>query len=198
MWTSSLLLALIHATNYYIRCQQMIGRDWVWKKDVRVCVLDNSGMDTTSIFAAIYLLDKFEIPDETDRIHHYDHTAEYLVYGELCVRNRSTTTSLRSLISRGLFDVVPVLEEANKSVNVRDLPQNLKGESLTNLVTELREVNKALNFGSFFEKEWAFVKGTALLSCRARSRNNPEFMHLAVDLAGEFTFVLSISILVLI
>ena len=174
-FTGSLLWALQHA----------IRKHFQGDKDVQICVLDTSKIETCSFFAASDLLRIYRIPD-VDKLSHRYYTAEYLYHGGLFVQGCSSTVSLSLLREYGLFSLLPELDDPGSKPFLCRTVENLR----VTMVSVTRPVNPiegrtALQVASLFEKDFTMPLMVALLSLRHRAPDDHHFSKLVTDYAGR-------------
>lgn len=177
-WTSSLLWALQHAIRKTEKSAD---------HELRICVLDTSRFKTGIFFSASHLIQAYGLSAFKDCNLAY-HNAEYLVHGSLNVRNCSKTVSLACLREKGLFDLLPELEneywKQRLFLRVRDLRQ-----TLASTVIPLSQENcqKALRLARSFGDEWTMAMMMAFLALRGTLLNSEVLLPLIKTFAGKLS-----------
>ena len=174
-WTGSLLWVLQHA----------IRKDFRGEKDVQICVLDTTKIETCSFFAASDLLRIYQVSDEVKLSHRY-YTTEYLYHGGLSIHGYSSTVSLNLLREYGLFALLPELDDLESKRFLCRTVESLRVSmvSLSRPIAPI-EGRTALQVASLFEKSFTMPVMVALLSLRRRAPDDEQFLKLVVDYAGR-------------
>ena len=184
-WTSSLLWALQHA----------IRKDFRGDRDVQICVLDTSKIETCSFFAASDLIRIYRITDEGKLAHRY-YVAEYLYHGGLFVHGSSSTVSFNLLREYGLFNLFPELDALEFKPKLCIAIESFR----LRMVSVLRPVSPiegqiALQIASLFEKDFAMPLVVALLSLRRRAPDDENFSKIVSNYAGTSLRALDMTIM---
>lgn len=184
-WTSSLLWALQHA----------IRKDFRGDRDVQICVLDTSKIETCSFFAASDLVRIYRVPNEGKLAHRY-YVAEYLYHGGLFVHGSSSTVSFNLLREYGLFSLLPELDDLEFKPKLCIAVETFRVRT----VSVLRPVAPiegqiALQIASLFEKDFAMPLMVALLSLRRRAPDDGNFLTLVSNYAGTLLRTLDMMIM---
>ena len=174
-WTDSLLWALQHA----------ISKDSRGEKDIQICILDTSKIETCSFFAASDLLRIYSIRDERELAHRY-YISEYLYHGGIFVHGSSSTVSLNLILEYGLFRLLPEMDDKEWKPRLCKAVENFRHTMfrVPHSVTSI-EGRTALQIASLFEKDFAMPVMVALLSLRLRAPDDPHFVKLVTDYAGR-------------
>lgn len=172
-WTSSLLWALQHA----------IRKDFRGDRDVQICVLDTSKIETCSFFAASDLIRIYRVPDEGKLAHRY-YVTEYLYHGGLFVHGSSSTVSFNLLREYGLFNLLPELDDLEFKPKLCIAVENFRVRmvSVSRAVAPI-EGQIALQIASLFEKDFTMPLMVALLSLRRRAADDGYFLRLISNYA---------------
>ncbi|KAF9876587.1 hypothetical protein CkaCkLH20_05995 [Colletotrichum karsti] len=178
-WSSSLLFALQYALYRNIK-----ERDRDELADIRVHVLDTSGLPPGALLPDAPLLDAFADKDSwktynlakirslrRDTSYNF---GEYLSQGTLSIEGRSTSTSLQEIINHGLFKLCPEMGEPNEKPELAKRVCRLRADCFaTSVATSKLEIRIALSLAEgCFGDEWALPMMAALLSLRRRRRND--------------------------
>lgn len=178
-WTSSLLWAL------QLAVRKENDRNYP-DRDIQICVLDTSKIETSSFFAASDLLRIYAVADEGKLAHRY-YIAEYLYQGGLFVHGSSSTVSLEILMKHGLFNLLPELDYPEWREKLCNAVEHFRDImfSATLAITRV-EARIALQLASLFEKQFTMPVMVALLSLRSRDPDDSKFLTLVADYAGTY------------
>ena len=173
-WTNSLLWALQHA----------IRKDSRRERDVKICVLHTSKIDTRSFFAVSDLLCIYKVADR-DKLTHRYYSAEYLYHGGLSVHGSSSTVPFNRLRECGLFSLLPEMDDPTWKSSLWNAVARFRNVmcSVPQSIAQ-GECRAALRLASLFEKELRMPVMVALLALRRRDPDDSSFLTLVVDYAG--------------
>ena len=173
-WTDSPLWALQHA----------IRKGHEGDREVNICVLDTSKIETCSFFAASDLLRIYNVPDEGKLAHRY-YIAEYLYHGGLFVHGSSSTVMFNLLRECGLFSLVPEMNDAYWKTMLCKAVDHFRNKMfLVSQPVTPDEGRTALQIASLFKEEFTLPVMVALLSLRRRAPDDTHFLKLVADWAG--------------
>lgn len=180
-WTSSLLWALQYAVRKRAK----------WKEqNIRICVLDiQQAPMQLSIYPVPKLLCVYGIPSRGRDFYH----AEYLAHSVVEVSGRSLSAiSFKALISGGLFELLPELDDKSGRVLLAKRVTQLRSAYFTHpCKVSPKELLVVKRLAAGFGSDWILPMSLAFFSLRLRERNDDGFLRVIAPLAysGEYRFL---------